>query len=198
MYDIEDFLPDVELEPGTNVLFAGPRAQAREMALDVLERGIDHGSGAIVVTATDSAETVLEERSLRDGDSVGVVDCVTRQRGVGVVENDPRISYVSSPADVTGIGIELSAFLEAFDERNVDGTRVLLDSISTLLAHAELETVFRFLHVFTGRVRSSDAVGLYVVDPTSQDAQTMATLEQLFDDVIECDGHETETSGPAV
>jgi len=87
---------------------------------------------------------------------------------------------------MTGIGIKLSEFLEEFYERRgLQTNRVLLHSISTLLMYSDLQTVFRFLHVFTGRIQSADALGVYVVDSTAHDKQTMNTLKQLFDGVIE-------------
>jgi hypothetical protein len=62
---------------------------------------------------------------------------------------------------------------------------VLLYSLSTLLMYSNLQTVFRFLHVFTGRIQSADALGVYVIDSTAHDDQTMNTLKQLFDGVID-------------
>jgi len=51
--------------------------------------------------------------------------------------------------------------------------------------YSNLQTVFRFLHVFTGRVQSADALGVFVIDSTAHDQQTMSTLKQLFDGQIE-------------
>jgi hypothetical protein len=141
-----------------------------------------------VVTNTDGADRILDEygESVDDLDSVrvGVVDCVTRQRGVDA-DDDVRVKYASSPVDMTGIGIRLSEFLQEFSEtRGIERNRVLLHSVSTLLTYSDLETVFRFLHVFTGRVQSADGLGVFVVDSTAHDDQTMNTLAQLFDGVI--------------
>jgi len=61
---------------------------------------------------------------------------------------------------MTGIGIKLSEYLQEFYEtRGVTQNRVLLHSVSTLLMYSDLQTVFRFLHVFTGRIQSADALG---------------------------------------
>jgi len=50
--------------------------------------------------------------------------------------------------------------------------------------YADLQTVFRFLHVFTGRIQSVDGLGVFCIDSTSHDDQAMNTLTQLFDGVI--------------
>lgn len=198
MYDLVDVVPVDEVQPGTNVLIAGPPMTGkRKIAYEILVRGAARGDGSIVVTTKDSADKVLQEFEGREGvegADLGVVDCVTKQRGIGTVDDDPRIKYASSPVDMTGIGIKLSEFLQEFYEaRGVTENRVLLHSVSTLLMYSDLQTVFRFLHVFTGRIQSAEALGLYVIDETAHDDQTMNTLKQLFDGVIsveEGDGDE--------
>lgn len=202
MYDLADVLPDTELDPGTNVLVAGPPLTGkRRIAFEILGSGANRGDGSIVVTTKDSADKVLENFGDHVSDDVdpniGVVDCVTKQRGIGTIDDDPRIKYASSPVDMTGIGIKISEFLQDFYEsRGLTENRVLLHSVSTLLMYSDLQTVFRFLHVFTGRIQSADALGVYVIDSTAHDDQTMNTLKQLFDAVIEleeaADGEEPE------
>ena len=201
MYDLADVIPDAEIDPGANLLVAGPPLTGkRQIAFDILASGADRGDGSIVVTTKDSADKVLEtftDSTTSTDANVGVVDCVTKQRGIGTVDDDPRIKYASSPVDMTGIGIKLSEFLQEFyEDRGLTENRVLLHSVSTLLMYSNLQTVFRFLHVFTGRIQSADAMGVYVIDSTAHDDQTMNTLKQLFDAVIELeettDGEEPE------
>jgi KaiC/GvpD/RAD55 family RecA-like ATPase len=206
MYDLPDELSDASLQAGTNLLIAGPPLTGkREIAFEVLATGSRNDEGSIVVTTKDDAEKVLEEfasyvTDVADVD-VGVVDCVTKQRGVGNVRDDPRVKYASSPVDMTGIGIKLSEFLEEFYKvRGHEQNRILLHSVSTLLMYSDLQTVFRFMHVFTGRVQSADGLGVYVIDSTAHDDQTMNTLKQLFDAVVEVtdegDGNRSiETAG---
>jgi len=201
MYDLPDELSDASLPAGTNLLIAGPPLTGkRDIAFEVLATGSRDGEGSIVVTTKDDAEKVLEEYAGYVEDvaefDVGVVDCVTKQRGVGSVRDDPRVKYASSPVDMTGIGIKLSEFLEEFYEvRGHEQNRILLHSVSTLLMYSDLQTVFRFMHVFTGRVQSADGLGVYVIDSTAHDDQTMNTLKQLFDAVVEVtDEGDGETS----
>ncbi|GAA0679278.1 RAD55 family ATPase [Natronoarchaeum mannanilyticum] len=199
MYDLADVLPDAELDPGTNLLITGPpMAGKRRLALDILANGTAQGEGAIAVTTKDGGDKILDEYEKRvdgiEGKPVGIVDCVTKQRGVSNVEDSPQLKYASSPVDMTGIGIKLSEFLQEFYERRgLTKNRVLLHSVSTLLMYSDLQTVFRFLHVFTGRVQSADALGLYVIDSTAHDDQTMNTLKQLFDGVIEVSEEDAQT-----
>jgi hypothetical protein len=60
----------------------------------------------------------------------------------------------------------------------------MVHSLSTLLMYSDLQTVFRFLHVFTGRVQSVDGLGLFSIDSTAHDDQSLNTLKQLFDGIV--------------
>jgi KaiC/GvpD/RAD55 family RecA-like ATPase len=191
MYELGGPFPETSVSPGANLLVSGPPMTGkRALALDVLAHGTRQGDGAIVVTTKDGGERLLADyRELVPGVDeplVGVVDCVTRQQGMGSVSNQELLRYASSPVDLTGIGIEFSELLRTFyRERGRERNRALLHSLSTLLMYSNLQTVFRFLHVFTGRVQSAEALGLYVVDATAHDEQTTSTLKQLFDGVVE-------------
>jgi len=188
MYDLGPPL-DVEVAEGSNLLLSGPALTGKkQLAFDVLSAGIRNGDGAIVVSNTDGAKRVFEDLGDRvdyTDRPIAVVDCVTRQQG-GEVRDDTQVRYTSSPVDMTGVGIKFSELLEEFYERQgVEQNRVFLDSLSTLLMYSDLQTVFRFLHVFTGRVQSVDGLGLYAIDSSAHDDKTMNTLKQLFDGVIE-------------
>lgn len=190
MYDLTDVVPETEVAPGTNVLLAGPPLTGkRAIALRLLAAGSDRGEGAIVVTTKDGSDPIVSEYGEFVGNvddvDLGVIDCVARQQGPSGKPDDERVKYADSPVDMAGIGIELSKFLETFyNERGLDRNRILLHSLSTLLMYVDVQTVFRFLHVFTGRIQSADALGVFVIDSTAHDERTMNILKQLFDVIV--------------
>lgn len=189
MYQLGGAFSDVEVEPGTNILVAGPPMTGKYgLALDILAAGRDSGDGSIIISTKDGYERVhsqYEEHVPDGGGPLGIVDCVTKQQGAGTTDED-LVRFVSSPVDLTGIGIELSELLRyLYQQRAVKRNRILLHSLSTLLMYSDLQTVFRFLHVFTGRVQSADALGVFIIDNSAHDTQTLSTLKQLFDGVIE-------------
>ena len=189
MYGLGDACPEVEVEPGTNLLIAGPPMTGkRTLAMGILAHGNRRGDGSVIVTTKDGGEDVhadFREHAGASGGPLGIVDCVSKQQGMSPTTGK-GIRYASSPVDMTGIGIQLSEFLQEFyKDRGVQRNRILLDSLSTLLMYSNLQTVFRFLHVFTGRVQSAEALGVFIIDSTAHDDQTMSTLRQLFDGQIE-------------
>jgi hypothetical protein len=91
---------------------------------------------------------------------------------------------ISSPGDLTGLGIKLSQCLSSWSG-DAKPTAVHFDSLTTLLQFADLKRVFQFVHVVTGRIESAGAVGYFHLDPAAHDEQTVATLRSIFDDVYE-------------
>jgi KaiC/GvpD/RAD55 family RecA-like ATPase len=188
MYDLSPAL-DATIQPGTNILLSGPPLTGkRALGFDVVASGIEAGEGAVIVSTKDSAQRVLKDFESRfevDDAPLTVIDCVTKQQGISDVAENDHVKYASSPVDMTGIGIKFSEVLEEYyQNRDIKQNRVMLHSLSTLLMYSDLQTVFRFLHVFTGRIQSIDGLGLFSIDSTAHDDQTMNTLKQLFDGII--------------
>jgi KaiC/GvpD/RAD55 family RecA-like ATPase len=188
MYDVGDSLPIRELREGSYLL-AGPAMSGKyELLLDFVAEGDDHGDAVLFVTSNESAGPILADVEDRIGavpDQFRLVDCVAERQGTEGRFPAERVEYVSSPGDLTGIGIGVSEQLRRIAEAGADRTRICFYSVSTLLMYAELETVFRFLHVLSGRVDSIGALGLFAMDPTTHEASTVNTLKQLFDGMIE-------------
>ena len=186
MHDLTDQL-DASIDPATSLLVSSTcLAAAERFVTDALATGIESGAFGIAVTATTEADTVRDEvydRTNAGESSLSIIDCVTRDRGACVNDTD-HITYVASPAELTQIGVALSETLEQLEHEGVGRSRVTLHSVSTLLAYADLETVFRFLHVFTRRVEHAGGVGLYTIDRTAHDDQSLRTLAPLFDATV--------------
>ena len=190
MYDLGQDFDSTSVDPGTNILISGPPLTGkRRLAMDIIAHGADNGEGSVIVTTRDSSDRVISDFQSRlvapDEADLGVVDCVTQHQGRSASDTE-LVKYASSPVDMTGIGIKFSEFVEEFyTERGVRQNRVLMDSLSTLLMYSDLQTVFRFMHVFTSRIEDADALGIHVIESTAHDAEAMNTMKQLFDGVVE-------------
>jgi len=146
-------------------------------------------NSAIIVSTREPDERVFGWFSQHNPDipmsHVGIVDCVTKTLGMGAHDTE-NIKRASSPVDLTGIGVKISQFFEEFlMKKSMQRTRLCINSLSTIIMYSNIRTVFRFLHVFTGRVKAANALGIYVVESEMHDPQTIATLKQLFDGMIE-------------
>ncbi|MDX1747996.1 MAG: recombinase RecA, partial [Halobacteriales archaeon] len=180
--------PVERLDPGT-FLLSGPALSGKyELLLDFFVEGFGEDDGALLVTTNEPAKDVFASIESRMGelpDAFRAVDCVTERQGSGDRYARDRVEYVSSPGDLTGLGIGLTEQLRRFAESHEGRTRVGFHSLSTLLMYTELETVFRFVHVVTGRCDAIDALAFFALDPTTHGETTVNTLKQLFDGIIE-------------
>lgn len=188
MYSTSESLPIDSLDSGTYLL-AGPAMSGKyDLLVGMLVEGFSAGEAGLFVTTNQDAEAVYEDIEARVDSPpahLRLVDCVSEQPPSDSRLVDDQVEYVSSPADLTGIGIGVSEQLRRFAEADVQWTRIGFYSLSTLLMYVELETVFRFVHVMTGRVESIDGLGVFTIDPTTHDRSTINTLKQLFDGMIE-------------
>jgi len=177
------------VEPGTNLLVSGPSIPEKSDFVDsVISEGTSSDDGIIYVTTKTSADGILGKYENYDKDRFSVVDCVSKKQGVGEIQETQTVRFASSPEDMTGIGIEVSNLLDRFwGELGIERSRACLESVSTLLMYSDLETVFRFLHVFTGRIRSVDGLGVFVIESDMHEEKDYSTLQQLFDGTVEFD-----------
>lgn len=190
MYDIDGVLPagtTSELEPGTTLLIAGPAMSGKEdLAIDLLAAGLDEANGLLLVTTNENAEVCLDNLEQRvgnlDRDLVGVVDCSGSGREA---IREITTQRVSSPGDLTGISIGTAKVLQQFDQQDIQSVRHGLVSVSTLLQYLALDTVFKFLHVYTARINDTRGLGIFTIDNLSHDPQTINTITSEFDAVIE-------------
>jgi len=185
-----------ELPAGTSLLVSGPSMVGkRELAIRMLAAGNDAGDGMLLVTTKDGARAIVEEfarvEPSFDPDRVGLIDCSGSQDREQIRE--VTTEFVGSPADLTGISIGMAKLMKLFEERGVDGVRHGLVSVSTLLQYLETETVFKFLHIYTNRVQSSDGLAVFTIDDDTHDAQVVNTMTGEFDGVVQLRENESGT-----
>lgn len=183
-----EFGPDAPVgavDPGTTLLVAGPEmSSAHTLGLRlVLAGGADEGH-ILVATEGDSADLVAVCEDLNRGATergMTVVDATGR--GAGDLPVDCR--RVSGATDLAGIGLEFSALYEELYSGGTRRIRSGLFSVTALLDAVNLRDAFRFLNTVGGRVTAADGLGVFVLDPTAHDDETVGTVAQVFDGRID-------------
>jgi hypothetical protein len=105
--------------------------------------------------------------------------------GIKGVENS-NIKLVNGPEDLTAIGVKIGQFFEEFYLiRKIQKIQLQINSLSTLLMYSNIQTIFRFLNVFTLRIKMANALGIYVIDSEMHNEQVISTIKQLCDGIIE-------------
>ncbi|MDS0284100.1 RAD55 family ATPase [Haloarcula onubensis] len=193
MYDLSsvlDFDALAEVRPGSSILVSGPAMTGKEnLVYDILADGARDGDGAVVVTTSDKAANVVTEFRDRvpnlEGAQLGVVDC----RGEGGADPDlvdgVSVHQVSSPGDLTGIGIGITKALEGLHDSGRERGRLALVSLSTMLTYTDKKTVFKFCHVLSSRLDAAGYIGVFTIDSGAHDQQTIQVIKQAFDGLID-------------
>ena len=186
---------DVTFDAGTSLLVTGASAASESAFIDILAGG-SSGEATIVITTNRPASWVasrFRERAPESTAGLGIVDATGQD---SPVEADVPVEQIGSPGDLTGISLEFAKLARRFEQAGAGGRiRVGLTSISTLLMYAEIQTVFRFLHVVTSRIQSTGLFGVFALDPGIPDDQTVNTVRAVFDAEARVDGETVTLSG---
>ena len=189
-YRIGETIPVAGFETvpaGTNVLVSGPPMVGKErLALELLATDArdEHAIAITPDTGGDRLRRRYETIPNVDGDRFHVIDC-SGSSGKGSMSDTARTKYVSSPGDLTGIGMGIVKCTRHIGVGVDDGLRLATLSLSTLVRYATIDRVFNFLHTVNGRVAAADYLGVATLDPTVHDSQDVNTLTSLFDAVVE-------------
>ncbi len=185
-YEFDD-LPLPGVPPGSSILVAGDSMSgARQAGLELVAAATDHDEGMILVSPDKGASRTLDAldrvRDDLDHSRLGVIDCSGEE---AEVDSPARVESISSPDDLTGIGIRFSGLYETFHAEGIPRVRTGVTSVSLLLMYSEVRTVFRFLHTVVGRIGSAGGLGVFVLDPGSHEDRSVNMIGQLFDVRIE-------------
>lgn len=190
--------------PGESVLVLAPAMDRRVdgCCVDVSRPGPPTDVSLLCVALNGSEDGVVDRWTAHAGSPPGRTAVVTTggpTRGAAAspggrtatpVAGDLRTTSVSDPGDLTGLGIKISQCLSSWEGREAE-IALCFDSLTTLLQFADLQRVFRFVHLLTNRVASADARGHFHMDPNAHDDQAVATIRSLFDRVLELDADGT-------
>lgn len=187
--------PPIERADGPNVLVLAPSMDAHDTEACAHLLDSDASTNTLLVTLLQSPDDrvdVLRRHGVRPNE-LGVICCDDTTRGASAATTPspststpgmPTITAVPSPADLTGIGMQVSRFLSAWSDTDAE-VRVCLHSLTVLLQHVDVQRAFRFLHVLTQRVTVSGAVAHYHMDPAAHDPQVVAMVQSLCDVTLE-------------
>lgn len=194
MYDLSPLLdvsPATDVPPGTSLLVAGPAMTGKhEFTASVLEAGLRNGDGAVAITTEDPASAVISGFDERVPDLPHANLCVLDTRAVGDREEHETpdgafCHHVSTPEDLTGMGIGITRCFERLAAADVDRARLSLNTLSTMLTYTDRQTVFKFCHVVSSRLDGAGFLGLFTIDAAAHDDQTLQVIKQAVDGLVE-------------
>lgn len=181
-------------DAGTNILIlAPPMSFADQLALALTKP--QTGEYSIILSTNERAAEVVDyfKNTGSDKRFIGVIDAITKSSTPTIIDTQ-RLMFVSSPTDLTGIGIKFTNMVESIFEGDFSEgesglfpppIRFCVNSISTLLMYRRLEVLYQFLHVLTAKLKKIEGVGIYLLNSESFDDKTLSLIKQLMNCVIE-------------
>ncbi|MFB6139621.1 MAG: hypothetical protein ABEJ26_04205 [Halosimplex sp.] len=170
----------------------------RKTALTLQLLAADDGPGtATVFVTTDESPAELWARYRArapdaDPSRVGFVDATGSAAADGHAGASTdgaglsSVDVVSSPADLTGVGMKTNAFFEQLCSRpDVERIRFVGLSLNTMAMYADEERLAKFVHAIGRRVAAVDGFGLIVVHTDGLGSLVDAALGSLVDGAVE-------------
>jgi len=161
----------------TNTLVCTPSMQRDDGACLELLSTANPDATVLWVTYTRSPSECIEHY---DGEaSLSVIAVGDRAGGTDPSVSGVTVETVSTPDDLTGLGITLSQTLSTHED-----IVVCFDSLTVLLQYVDHETAYEFLNAVTGQLFAADARAHFHLDPTALDRETIDALASLFDAIV--------------
>lgn len=176
-YPVEGFADASRFDEGVSLLLTGDSNATNQQLLDVIATEGDEQT--VVITTNTDPETIVKELERRGTNrgQIGIINCTNSESDIDGVP----VRTLNSPGDLTGISLEFAKLFDRNSEDESIHARVGFASVSTALMYTELRTMFRFLHVFTARIRSGDMFGVFAMDPTMHEEKAHNTIRAVFD-----------------
>jgi hypothetical protein len=163
-----------QLSGATNILLEQPSlGGGRDVCTSLLTEA--EPQNVLFVTFTRQASACVGQLDDEAVDNVGVI---TVGDASAAVEDDTVVTdTVSTPSDLTGLGISIGKFLSEFEEPVL----VCFDSLTSMLQYVTVQTAYEFLHAVTGQIHAANARAHFHIDPSAHGDQDVAAIASLFD-----------------
>lgn len=179
-----DIVP--QLDGATNILLEEPPlGEGRDSCTSLLVDGVTEPN-VLFVTFTRQASACVEQI---EGEAVGRIGVITVGNDSSTVEEGAVVTEtVSTPNDLTGLGIKISQILTEFEEPVL----VCFDSLTSMLQYVDTETTYEFLHAVTGQIHAAGARAHFHIDPSAHDQKAVEAITSLFDARVSLTSDPTE------
>jgi hypothetical protein len=184
--DKEDF---VTFEPATLktpriVLVLTPANHLRQSNIELVREILEKGYVLLVVT-TNYPYAILRKMYEQQGldlSRISFVDAITRFSLGTCPDGVSNCTFVSSPGNLTDMGIAITEQIQAHPQENVC---ILFDSVSTMVLYLQSDHISRFIHFITSKLRLIDGSGAFLAVEKGLDPMLLTQLTTFVDTVDE-------------
>jgi len=164
-----------KLEDTTNILLEEPPlGEGRDVCTSLLV-GDGAETNVVFVSFTRGASDCVAQLDDESIENIGVITVGDSSSSV----DDERVvaDSVSTPSDLTGLGINIGKMLSRWD----GPVFVCFESLTSMLQYVDIQTAYEFLHAITGQIHAAGARAHFHIDPSAHDSKDVAGILSLFD-----------------
>ncbi len=122
---------------------------------------------------------ILEKNNINT-DKLFFIDCITKKSGT---ENEgKKCIFLENPQNLTNITIAIEEVMSTIQSKNKS---LFVDPLSTLLIYNRGETISKFLHFLTGKIRVLNLNGILLSTEKELDSEFADQLEQFVDKTVD-------------
>jgi hypothetical protein len=177
----------LELSPGTSVLVqCGSQDDRRQAAcLDLLDPEHVGGRQVLLIRYRQMDQARLE-RIVTNAERVKLVSIGYTQPIPPAIQDAVSTVKINNPNDLTRLGIVVTATVDDW-ETSESGIVACVDPLDAVMQYKGVESLFRFLHLFLGKLHNSGVISHIHVDPSAGEPQKINVFKPLFDAVLTID-----------
>jgi hypothetical protein len=171
----------------TTVLLETPSMGGDQaICTSLLAEGVENPS-VLFVSYMRQADACAQQWDTSDATAANLGVITVGDASGSTDREDVVTESVSTPSDLTGLGIQIGQFLSEWDAPVV----LCFDSITSMLQYVDFETAYEFLHAVTGQVKAANARAHFHIDPGAHDRQDIDGIKTLFDASVSANEGET-------
>jgi hypothetical protein len=122
---------------------------------------------------------ILEKNNFNT-DKLLFIDCITKT--VESENEDKKCLFLENPQNLTNITIAIDEIMSVIPSKNKS---LFVDPMGSLLIYNRAETVSKFMHVLTGKIRVLNLNGVILATEKELDLEFADQLEQFVDKTVD-------------
>lgn len=168
------------------VLVLSEPLMLRKKNIETVREVIEEGFFVIVVTTNNPYKILSRdyERGGIDPEKVFFIDAITKYATGKDMTGIKDCIFISSPSDLTGMGIAISEVLKKPKSEKVC---VLLNSVNSMLIYITPENLIKFIHFIASKLRIFEVSGIFLAVEKGIDPTTLVQLQSFIDEVVDED-----------
>ncbi len=179
-----DVLLDGGLRRGDAALIHGPSFMGKAILSRLAAREAIASKQPVIILTTRQEGAVLRERlgiGEKGNDLLQIIDTFSSSVGG---KAHAGIKLINGPTDLNGIAAAINNAQAKLQGKH-DDHRLIVDSVSTLIAHNSHDAVFRFLQVLLGANRRAGGHAMLLVDEGMHSAHEVESLKHLCSGTVQ-------------